>query len=166
MVHLRGLAARSALMKRSSGPPAAQVPAGRKSHSLLSAMTCHWPMLNEYQPWPAVPPLLPKYWKYPPALRVPYSWLPGTAHIFALKRPHDGLNPAWYWLSEPVLYWLSPSARTAVAESSSDAVRPWAQCVASPLPPRKNGSAGSQAMSPAAMTTGSAARAAGAAANV
>ena len=63
--------------------------------------------------------------------------------------------------SEALSYWMSPSARTAErpAPTSKSDVYFWRQAVEVPLPFLKLLSAGSQAMSPAAAMTGSAARA-------
>src|SRR6476620_8085757 len=69
-------AARSSFRHLSCSEP---TPQPVRAHcSELTATTCQEPMVVEYQPFPAVPARGPKYWKYPAALAVPYSWLPGT----------------------------------------------------------------------------------------
>ncbi|MDP9496677.1 MAG: hypothetical protein M3P46_03265 [Actinomycetota bacterium] len=68
----------------------------------------------------------------------------------------------------PLSYWLSPSVATTsgIAPFARLAVADWRQRVDVPWPPLKAGSAGSQAMSPAATRTGSSERTVTAAAGV
>src|SRR6185436_12178767 len=78
--------------------------------------------------------------------------------MIGFRRPQDGSKEALKSDSEPTWYWLSPSVRTAVGAAciSRSEVFLWRQWPSVPAPPLKNSLAVSQAMSPAAATTGSA----------
>ena len=51
--------------------------------------------------------------KYPEAFDVPYSWFPIAGCVIDFTRPQVGLYTALNCESDPLLYWLSPSASTA-----------------------------------------------------
>src|SRR5215213_8971446 len=87
-----------------------------------------------------------------------YSWLPGTGYVIDFTRPHAGSYACRNALKPPHSYWMSPSASTAARSrlTSRSEVYFWRQDVDVPSPLLKEEAVGSQAWSPAAITTGSA----------